>query len=306
MFFLFLDGVGIGPDDPTTNPLVTAEMPVLRGLLEGRPLVQGVAPLHGDRATLLEIDAVMAVEGTPQSATGQAALLTGKDVPRLVGEHYGPKPNAAVAEVVRQDNLFAQVLRRGGTAALLNSYPPGYFQAIESGQRLYSSIPLAATAAGLELMTVREMQSGAAFSADFTGVGWSQQPGFPPAPVYQPGQAGRLLAAATEAYDLSWFDFWPSDFAGHRRDMAQAVSLLENLDAVLGGLVQAWADRPDLIVISSDHGNIEDLSKRGHTRNSVPGLVIGPDELRRGFCSELKTLASFAPAILDLLFDQTG
>jgi hypothetical protein len=302
VLFLFLDGVGIGRDDPQINPLAAADMPALRRVLANRPMVAGVAPFQGEYATLVEVDPVMGVSGTPQSATGQAALLTGKNVPQIVGEHYGPKPNPAVAAVVREDNLFRQVLERGGTAALLNGYPPRYFEAIQSGQRLYSSIPLAATAAGLKLMTEEQLRSGMAFSADFTGVGWAEQPGFPSAPIHEPEEAGRLLAAAAESYDLSWFDFWPSDFAGHRGDMSQAVALLEGLDQVLAGLIQAWGTRSDLIVISSDHGNLEDLSKRGHTLNPVPALLIGPDELRQRFSAELKSLASFAPAIIDLLF----
>jgi hypothetical protein len=302
MLFLFLDGVGLGPDDPERNPFSAAEMPNLTALLEGRRLVEGSAPFAGARATLLAVDARLGVEGAPQSATGQAALLTGENVPSQVGEHYGPKPNAAVAEIVRRDNLFKQVLQRGGSAALLNGYPPRYFEAIESGVRLYSSIPLAATSAGLELMTVEDIQNGVAFSADFTGAGWSEQPGFPTIPTYDPAHAGRQLAQAAEQYDLAWFDFWPSDFAGHRGQMPEAVALLENLDGVLGGLVEAWDDRSDLIVVSSDHGNLEDLSKRGHTLNPVPAILIGPREMRRGLASELENLASFAPAILDALY----
>ncbi|MEE9216543.1 MAG: hypothetical protein V3U32_03830, partial [Anaerolineales bacterium] len=285
MLFLFLDGVGLGADDPEQNPFAAADMPNLVDLLEGRRLVAGSAPFEGQRATLLAVDARLGVDGAPQSATGQAALLTGENVPAQVGEHYGPKPNPAVAEIVRRDNLFMQVLKRGGSAALLNGYPPRYFDAIERGVRLYSSIPLAATSAGVELMTVQDMQNGRAFSADFTGAGWSEQPGFPSIPIYDPPQAGRLLAGAAEQYELAWFDFWPSDFAGHRGEMADAIALLENLDAVFGGLVEAWGDRSDLIVVSSDHGNLEDLSKKGHTLNSVPALMIGPSEMRRAFSS---------------------
>jgi hypothetical protein len=302
VLFLFLDGVGIGLDDPAINPFAGAELPNLSQLLDGNRLVQGVAPLQGSQATLLEVDAVMGVDGTPQFATGQAALVTGRNVSRLVGEHYGPKPNKAVAEVIRQDNLFAQVLNRSGTAALLNGYPPRYFEGIDSGHRLYSSIPLAATSAGLELMTEEQMQDGMAFAADFTGVGWSAQPGFPPAPIYEAAEAGRKLAEATANYDLAWFDFWPSDFAGHRGQMAEATSLLESLDGVLGGLVEAWQGRPDLVVISSDHGNLEDLSKKGHTTNPVPAILIGPIAERRRFGDELTDLASFAPAILEAIF----
>ena len=302
MLFLFLDGVGLGADDSEQNPFAAADMSNLVNLLEGRRLVAGSAPFEGQRATLLAVDARLGVDGAPQSATGQAALLTGENVPAQVGEHYGPKPNPAVAEIVRRDNLFMQVLKRGGSAALLNGYPPRYFDAIESGVRLYSSIPLAATSAGVELMTVQDMQNGRAFSADFTGAGWSEQPGFPSIPIYDPAQAGRQLAEAAEQYELAWFDFWPSDFAGHRGEMADAIALLENLDAVFGGLVEAWGDRSDLIVVSSDHGNLEDLSKKGHTLNSVPALMVGPSEMRRAFSSRLKDLTSFAPAILETLY----
>lgn len=302
MLFLFLDGVGLGQDDPERNPFSISEMPNTAALLEGRRLLAGAAPFEGPRASLFGIDARMGVEGAPQSATGQAALLTGRNVPAMVGEHYGPKPNQAVAEIVRADNLFKQVLERGGSAALLNGYPPRYFKAIESGHRLYSSIPLAATSAGLTLMTVEDMQNGKAFSADFTGTGWSEQPGFPAIPTYGPEEAGRQLAAAAEDYDLAWFDFWPSDFAGHRGEMREAVVLLENLDSVLGGLVQAWKGRADLVVISSDHGNLEDLSQRGHTLNPVPALLIGPLEMRREFGRNLEDLPSLASAVLNTLF----
>lgn len=302
MLFLFLDGVGLGPDDPERNPFSVAEMPNLFELLEGQKLVEGSAPFEGTLATLLAVDARLGVEGAPQSATGQAALLTGENVPSQVGEHYGPKPNAAVREIVQRDNLFKQVLERGGSAALLNGYPPRYFDAIERGVRLYSSIPLAATSAGLELMTVEDMQDGRAFSADFTGAGWSEQPGFPAIPTYDAVRAGHQLAHAADAYDLAWFDFWPSDFAGHRGEMPGAISLLENLDAVLGGLTEAWEGRSDLIVVSSDHGNLEDLSERGHTFNPVPALLIGPQEMRRNFAEGLTDLSSFAPAILSTLF----
>ena len=39
VLFLFLDGVGLGPDDPNTNPLAQAAMPNLSRLLNGRRLV---------------------------------------------------------------------------------------------------------------------------------------------------------------------------------------------------------------------------------------------------------------------------
>jgi 2,3-bisphosphoglycerate-independent phosphoglycerate mutase len=298
---LFLDGVGLAGPDALRNPFSVAEMPVLRGLLEGHSLVADAAPLDAQEATLLALDANLGVTGAPQSASGQAALLTGINVPARIGEHYGPKPNPAIQSILEQDNVFMRVLRAGRTAALLNAYPPGYFASITSGRRLYSAIPFAANAAGLPLMTAEDLQAGRALSVDFTGEGWAAQKGFPPAPVYRPAQAGEILARLAAGYDMSWFDFWPSDYAGHKQNMAQACSLLERFDAVLAGLLDAWNLQQDLIAITSDHGNLEDLSRRNHTRNPVPGLLIGPRELREELARCLHDITDFTPVILDAL-----
>ena len=299
---LFLDGVGLGSSDPAVNPLAAADMPALRAALGGATLVADSAPRAGPHATLLSIDACLGVGGDPQSATGQAALLTGRNVPLEVGEHYGPKPNPAVAAIVRRSSVFHEVLARGGSAALLNAYPPRYFESISSGRRLYSAIPLAASAAGVPLRSALDLQAGLALSADFTGRGWAEQPGFPPSPVLGQAEAGARLADLARSVDLSWFDFWPSDVAGHRGDMGPAIHLLDQLDAVLGGFFRAWRDGPDLAIITSDHGNLEDLAHRGHTRNPVPGLLIGPADLRAAIAPRLTSLTDFHDVILEVIF----
>jgi len=303
VLLLFLDGVGLGEADPRRNPFAAAETSALSGLLGGRKLLAGTAPFDGRLATLRGIDAGLGVDGPPQSASGQAALLTGRNVPAEIGEHYGPKPNPRIAAILKEDSLFQEVVRRGGGAALLNAYPPRYYEAIDRGRRLYSAIPMAVAAAGLPLMTARDLQAGRAFAADFTGMGWRQQPGFPPAPLYTPAEAGRRLAAAAGGYALSWFDYWPTDYAGHRGTLDEAVALIETLDAVIGGLISAWDCGRDLIVITSDHGNLEDLEARGHTRAPVPALAIGPAELRRRFVHGLRDLTGIAPAVMQCLFE---
>jgi hypothetical protein len=296
--FLFMDGIGIGENNPETNPFAAARTPNLHALLGGKRLVKSTAPLETKRATLLELDAALGMPGLPQSATGQAALVTGKNVPLLVGEHYGPKPNKAVAAIVREDNLFIQLTRRGYKACLLNAYPQRYFDAITSGHRLYSAIPLAVTSAGIALKTAEDLQAGEAFSVDFTGQGWREQLGYKDSPLMEAPAAGRRLAAVTAKYDLTFFDFWVSDFVGHHQDMSGSVRLLENFDAVFGGLLDAWDDKQGLILITSDHGNMEDLGTRHHTLNAVPALVVGAPELRAKFCAGLKDLADVTPAIL--------
>ncbi len=304
VLFLFVDGVGLGTNDPEINPLVAADMPNLHSLLDGQPLIANSIPFEGEFATILAVDASMGVTGLPQSASGQASLLTGLNVPQAIGRHYGPKPNPDITQILETDNLFKQIVQRQGRASLLNAYPPQYFQAIDSGRRLYSAIPLAAHSAGIELMTAEDLQSGEAFSVDFTGEGWAAQSSFPPAPVYSPHEAGRRLARISSKYDFTWFDYWISDYAGHKREMKQAIGLLESFDQVLGGIVESWQERQDLFVLTSDHGNLEDLSKRGHTDNPVPALLIGPAPLRQRFTQDLHDLSDFAPAVLRTIFPE--
>jgi hypothetical protein len=301
ILFLFLDGVGLGPDDPSSNPFARAQMPVLHALLGGQRLQAGTAPFTGERASLLALDARLGVEGVPQSATGQAVLLTGMNIPAAIGYHYGPKPNPAVAEYLRNGNIFNHLLLAGVNVGSLNAYPAPYFEAIESGLRIYSAIPLALTSAGIPLKTTADLYAGRALSVDFTGQGWRTRLGFADAPVLSPHQAGQRLARLAREYRLSFFEHWPSDYAGHSQDMAQACALLEILDGVLGGLLEAWDDENGLLFITSDHGNLEDLSTRRHTLNPVPALLVGARATRQAFAKGLNDLAGVTPAILRLL-----
>ena len=242
----------------------------------------------------------MGVEGLPQSATGQASILTGLNVPMEIGGHYGPKPDQRVRQVIQRGTVFDSLTRRGCRAGLLNAYPQGYFSGIDSGKRLYSAIPLAVTHAGLPLKNTRDYYAGKAIAADFTGQAWRQQLNYPDAPVMGEEQAGKHLAAMAQEYDFAMFDYWLSDYAGHKQDREGACMLLESFDRVLGGLLAAWDEQQGIILVTSDHGNLEDLSTRRHTENPVPCLVIGPAPLRREFTHGLRSLTDIAPAILRL------
>lgn len=296
VLFIFLDGIGLGANDPESNPFARAKMPNMRALLDGRKLLKDSAPFVGERATLLAIDPAVGVEGPPQSATGQAILLTGVNVSAAIGYHYGPKPNPEVAAYLNGGTIFSRCAEAGKKAALLNAYPPRYFQGIDSGRRLYSSIPLAVTNAGLELFKQDDLFAGRALSADFTGEGWRTMLGIPETPVLTPLQAGRRLASLSRAFDFSLFEYWASDYAGHKQQMDTAVGLMETFDGVLGGLVEEMDD--DLLVlITSDHGNMEDLSTRKHTDAHVPALVIGNKTAREEFARGMTDLTHIAAAI---------
>ena len=295
VLFIFLDGIGLGKNDSETNPFARAKMPNLNKLLDGRSLLKDAAPFHGDHASLLAVDPAVGVSGLPQSATGQAILLTGINIPAELGYHYGPKPNPEVAAYLKEATLFSRFVKEGKKATLLNAYPPRYFDGIDSGKRLYSSIPQAVVNAGLPLFKHDDLFSGRALSADFTGEGWRRMLGFAEAPMMDAQSAGRKLGTLAKEYDFALFEYWASDYAGHKQEMDNAIHLMETFDEVISGLVEEWND--GLILVTSDHGNMEDLSTRRHTDAEVPALVIGNKSARAEFTRDMKNLTDIAPAI---------
>ncbi|MGB7248696.1 MAG: hypothetical protein WBC73_07130, partial [Phormidesmis sp.] len=55
----------------------------------------------------------------------------------------------------------------------------------------------------------------------------------------------------------------------------RAIAYLQRIDAFLASVIAHLPPTVTLIV-TSDHGNVEDLSTKRHTLNAVPLLVIGP------------------------------
>ena len=123
VLLLFVDGVGLGSDDADVNPLVRARLSTLTGLLDGCRATMSEAPQHAERASVVPVDAVLGFEGTPQSGTGQASLLTGRNAVALHGRHFGPWIPSRLRGLVSEENVLSQALRAGHTAAFANAYP---------------------------------------------------------------------------------------------------------------------------------------------------------------------------------------
>lgn len=298
VLLIFLDGVGLGLDDPVVNPFARAHLPTLQQLAGGHRWLATTPFQDGPTALFIPTDAHMDVPGRPQSGTGQAAIVTGKPVPQLVGRHYGPKPDAATRQIISQGTLFHDVIGAGYSAALLEAYPPQWHEAITSGRRLPSSYQQAAKDAGLPFMTADDLRHGRAISGDWTGAGWREELHIPDVPTLPPWQVGQRLAHLATSSAFSFMPHWLTDVVGHRGPMSRAVELLKTFDAVLAGLLANWPQKDALLVITSDHGNIEDLSHRHHTENKVPTVIVG--EARQAF-TDLTNLAGIAPRIRTLL-----
>ena len=301
ILLIFLDGIGLGVDDPSTNPFAAANTPTLVQLANGYRWLQHTGRQQTDRALFIPTDPRMNVAGRPQSGTGQATILTGRNIPRIIGEHYGPKPNKATRDLLAENNFFKEVVAHGQKAALLEAYPPRWHEGINSGRRLRSSYQQAAHEAGLPIFDERAIYAGEALAADWTGEGWRTHLGYTDTPVYTRYDAGVKLVEIARRYHFSFFSHWMTDIVGHRGPIEEGIALLELFDGVMSGVLDSWDDEEGLIIITSDHGNMEDVSDRKHTQNDVPTVVIG--QARSIFDDDFTSLADIVPRLRRLMFE---
>jgi hypothetical protein len=296
---IFLDGIGLGDNDPAVNPFAVINAPTLHSFANGQRWLRTTPRTESERALFLPTDAQLGVPGRPQSATGQAVILTGRNVPAEIGEHYGPKPSAPIRAVLDRSNLFKTLAEHGRTAVLINPYPPRFFEGIKRGKHLPTSIQHAVLSAGFPLLTEQDYYQGAAVSPDWTGEGWARFLGYPDAPVYSPEEAGALLGRLALQRDLTFFGTWITDQIGHRGPFEDAVVFMERFDHVMAGLLAMWDDGQGLIVITSDHGNMEVQGDRRHSENLVPTVVIG--SARHQFAEGFRSLMDITPGVLRVM-----
>jgi 2,3-bisphosphoglycerate-independent phosphoglycerate mutase len=291
---LFLDGVGLGPADPATNPFVHARLPTMQSLLDGHRPTLDDGPVQTEMASLVPLDATLGVPGLPQSATGQTTLLTGVNAARHIGRHLGPYPDESLRQLLAADNLFKAVLGRGGRAALANAYPDRYLSRLERGRGRTSAIGRAARDAGLVMRGYRELKQSQAVSGLLTHEHWRLW-GYD-LPDITPSQAGRWLATLAADYTLTFFEYFYTDVCGHRADRRESILTLEKLDAFLAGILSALSLATTTLLVVSDHGNIEDWRTGQHTLNPILALLAGAGHAE--LAAQMHSLADVTPALL--------
>lgn len=273
LLVVFLDGVGIGEDDPTINPFVNARalVPTLQELTGGIPTLDSRTS-SGTLGRAFPLDAQLGVDGTPQSGTGQVALLTGASAAEMHGRHFGPWTPVNLRPLVEK----ASFLKKGVDAALptafANAYPRGWPG--PRGSRRVAGPPLAARGAGLLDRHEEDLGRGNAVSSEIVNTGWQRHLGHDWLPDITETDAGRNLAGIANRHRLTLYAHYATDTVGHRGSMNEAVEQICRVDRFLGGVLGHLHGDVTLLVVS-DHGNIEDV-RGGHTRNPVLGIASGP------------------------------
>jgi 2,3-bisphosphoglycerate-independent phosphoglycerate mutase len=273
LIFIFFDGLGLG-DKSENNPLLLANMSFLNSMIDGA-LISG-NEVNKEYFLFKAIDASLSVEGIPQSATGQTALFTGINAAQILGCHLSAFPNNKLREIINRQNIIKDTIERGKQAVFANSYSPKYFQLVEEGKRRHSVTTLCVLSAGIPFKRMDDLLAGRAVHWDITRTLLNQQYKLS-VPIITPEEAGQHLVSLLDENDLVVYECFIPDYIGHKVDKQQSIYFLELIDRFLGSV---WENRPDnaTLVVTSDHGNIENLATFFHTMNPVPLLVFGKDK----------------------------
>ena len=294
---VFLDGLGLGKAN-SSNPLSDSQVTPFLSAFLGRPLLAGTTAAR-ENLLFRPIDATLGVEGLPQSATGQTTIYTGQNAPKFLGRHQSGFANGSLRRLIDSHGLFAQAMQQGKTATLANAYSPNYFYSIAKRRRRYSVCTLLNMTVGLPFRMQHEYEQGEAIFWDIVGAVPSavnvrtlrkegaRQP-------ISPQVAGERLARLSGRYGVTLFECYLTDYAGHGQDWEKAIACLHRIDTFLESVVAHLPQQVTLIV-TSDHGNVEDLSTKRHTFNAVPLLVIGT---HASSFSQIEDLTGITPQIL--------
>jgi 2,3-bisphosphoglycerate-independent phosphoglycerate mutase len=289
--FLFLDGFGLaGPSDH--NPMSVFNV---LGVVLGKPLTTEAA-VANENMVVMGLDATLGVPGVPQSATGQTALFTGVNAAKLCGCHIPAFPPAELQSVIKTESLFKKVVDLGLTATFANCYRNQYFDLVKAGKREHSVTTLSMMAANLPLRTLTDYNNANAIYWDITAEIMATSAVLPVETI-SPFEAGNRICAISRSFDLVVFETFLPDVIGHKRDWKKAEWFCGVLTSFIETIVRG-KEPQTTIVMTSDHGNFEDFTTGGHTKNPAALCAFGPGAL---YFDGITSLDQFPHALLRLL-----
>lgn len=288
VLLFFIDGLGIGtrgPHNPLDNLDGAAPLAVFQNE-EPESFLDGI---------VVPTDPTLGIPGRPQSASGQTTILTGINAPAQVGYHKQGFPNQALRDIIREHSIFRQ-LRDAGVAPVTfaNAYSRRFF---EERPRWISATTAAVEAAGLSFRTIDDVRNGAAVFMDYTnrfliekGEDVSER---------SEEEAATVLASLVAQHRFTLYEYFITDKVGHAQDLPLAKVVLTSLAKFIRELLIRLDLERTTVILTSDHGNIEDLTSRNHTLHQVPTIIWGAQ--RERVAARIKTLADITPAIVSEL-----
>lgn len=293
VILFFIDGLGIG-ERAEHNPLAKIE--------ESFPLAHFAgetdAAVYSD-GVMIPTDACLGIDGRPQSASGQTTILTGVNAPKHLGFHKQGYPNSKLREVISDHSVFLQLERHNiGPNVFANAYTAKFF---EEPQRWKSATTCAVEAAQqVEFRTLDDLLAKNAVFHDFTNSVLRARDF--DVELWTGAEAGKILAEISAKHRFTLYEYFITDKIGHDQDLNLARKVLPELAACVRTVVDEVDLDSTTVILTSDHGNIEDLSIRNHTLNQVPTIVWG--RRSKEISVSIRDLADITPAIVRLLTEE--
>ena len=288
LLLFFIDGLGIGTRGHH-NPF--------DGLADAAPLAvfqdePAEIPFAG---VLAPTDACLGVPGRPQSASGQTTILTGVNAAAATGAHKQGFPNQSLLDIIREHSIFLQLKKSGvDSITFANTYTQQFF---DRRPRWISATTAAVEAAGLRFNVVEDLKAGRAVFHDFTNALLRERG--ETVSLRSPEEAALVLAEVVASHRFTLYEYFITDKIGHAQDYEAARTIIP----MLAKLIRSLLARIDLdrttVILTSDHGNLEDLSVRNHTLNPVPTIVWGRH--RASIAARIRSLTDITPAIVAAL-----
>ena len=288
VLLFFIDGLGIGTRGPH-NPFDGLDDAAPLAIFQDEP---AEIPFNG---VLAPTDARLGVDGRPQSASGQTTILTGINAPEAIGYHKQGFPNQALLDIIREHSIFLQLKRAGvNEITFANTYTERFF---ESRPRWISATTAAVEAAGLRFNRVSDLRAGRAVYQDFTNAMLIERG--EKVDLRTSEEAGKVLANIVAAHKFTLYEYFITDKIGHAQDYEAAGRVIRALALFIRSLLDKLDLKSTTVILTSDHGNIEDLSLRNHTLNPVPTIVWGAH--REDLAARIHSLADITLVIVDVL-----
>ena len=291
---VFLDGVGIGKSDYQFNPFFKYGFNTFEQIFGEIPSLENIR-LVNEQKFLFPTDANLGVEGLPQSGTGQASIFCGFNAPKFAGKHYGPYPFTTTIPKLQKDSLLVYYKEKFNSSYFANAYPKVFFDYVNSGRSRLSVTTLTCRLSGIRLNTVTDVRKGNALTAEITNERWNQRLGYK-LNVIKPKSAARRLLRISHKYKFTLYEYYLTDHLGHLRLSNEFEKLFLELDEFLFTLLNEVDSNRLTLIICSDHGNIEDLSIKTHTRN--PSLTITAGKSAKQIAEEVTDISQIKNAII--------
>jgi 2,3-bisphosphoglycerate-independent phosphoglycerate mutase len=288
VLLFFIDGLGIGTRGPH-NPLDNLDAS------EPLAVFQNEEPQSYLGGIVVPTDPCLGVPGRPQSASGQTTILTGVNAPAEIGYHKQGFPNQALRDIIQAHSIFRQLTDAGiGPITFANAYSRHFF--VER-PRWVSATTAAVEAAGLNFRTIDDVKAGAAVFMDYTNR-FLIEKGEDVAERTE-AEAATVLASIVAQNRFTLYEYFITDKVGHAQDLALAKVVLASLAHFIRELLNRLDLETTTVILTSDHGNIEDLTSRNHTLHQVPTIIWGAQ--RERIAARIQTLADITPAIVSQL-----